>query len=896
MNRTKILVATFLIAATLLAPFIVNSQAVDIVRTDKKELIDDQLFYVHEVQKGQTLYSIARAYNVQLPDIAEYNPSVFEGLAIGQLIQIPVIKGKNNLPDEMDFSNSFYFHYVETGETLYSILIKYETNQDEIQLWNPDFKEPLRTGNRIRIPRKDVNLIELKEKILNQSGRISKSPELIPDGEFDVYEVKKGETLYSLARRFEIPLKDLIELNPSVEDGLSIGELLRVPVKGGTGPGARNEDGIQSDRFQKSKDNDPGETKREGMLKHKVERGETLYSISRKYQVNLDSLRASNPWVQEQLPIDSLLNIPGGIAILVDSVLTLPEDSIKFVWQDDKYFYHKVEKAETLYSICKYYRIKQRRLTKANRQLEFDELKQGDIVQIPKRDVKDLPLVTKLLEKKYARKSVWKTQKLIQKLENLTHPCANFQYQPKVDTFKWTLLLPFYLFENDTLFRNNQERSNTPVNHPKDSPDNIDVNYDPNLVYNKSKVMLEFYQGFLLGIAKKKEDGCQVELNVFDTANRLDSLIHLLANPILQEQDLIIGPVYDQNIHEFNKFSKEYKLNFVSPLLSSPHSWIEDNPYFIQVVPAMETQIRDFSQILSNYYYKNIVLLHYGSEAEEEVVKMFQKYLTPFLREKSEGENFHLQSYQLSRDKAFDLIKPRTEDDKEYFDHPIKKVLREDMPNLIILSSRDRGIVSNTFRYLNTILMEKSTNFDISLAGFPNIRNFENIDMEYFHALQYHTFSTFFVDYDRPEVQNFVHDYRTKFFSEPSQFAFQGYDIAHYFLSVMMEYGPNFQECLDDLNLESFNVGLQNEFYYRTIGDYGGIENQHINVLMYSEDYDINRIDTLFIREEKDFRSTLPDEMKPGLNPFFEKTRYENNHPRLNQDSTNLRLYRRPDQ
>ncbi len=889
MNRSKFIVLLLgVIVWSLTIPAPAHSQSTEIVLSDKQELIDGNLFYIHIVRKGQTLYSIARAYHVTLPEVAEFNPTVFDGLSLNQEILIPVIRGKNNFPDEIAYRNEFNFHYIEPGETLYSILNRYETKLEIIQYWNPGFEEPIKPGNRIRIPKSGVDLQTLKTRVFEEEEadvRVDVPP-IVAEGNFSVYAVQKGETLYSLSKRFEVPLATLIELNPSVEDGLSIGELLRIPEPETTP--------LESGSKPKSENNDPGETRRTGMLSHKIEQGETLYAICKRYGVPMDSMIHYNPWAAEDFKEDRVLKIPKPGMVNPDEVLQgAVKDSLAFAWQDEKYFYHRVEKGETVYSITKFYRIKERKLKRANRDIDLDELKVNDVLQIPKKDVKDLPVVSKLLQQKHSRPTgLPQIEQLVKQREQKEDPCARFEYNPARDTFQLSLLLPFYLFENDTLHRNAHERMNQPVNNPKDSPEYQDVNYNPNLVYNKSRVMLEFYQGFLLGLADKKQDGCNVDLNVYDTGNRLDSLIHLLANPDLQEQDLIVGPVYEQNLHEFNKFSKAYAVNFVSPLMSSPHDWLAGNPHFIQVIPAMETQIRDFSQILANYHYKNIVLLHYGSEAEWEVVQMFEKYLIPFLEEKAAGDSIHVKAFQLNREKAFDMIKPRIEDDREYFDHPIKEALREDIPNLIILSSRDRGIVSNTFRFLNTVLMEQTSDYEITLAGFPNARNFDNIDQEYFHSLQYHTFSTFHVDYARAEVQDFVVNYRKQFLTEPNQFAFQGYDLAHYFLSLLMEYGPDFRDCLDDVNLEAFNIGLQNEFYYKAIADTGGIENQHISVLMYTEDYDINRIDTLFRREEKDFRSTLPAEFEPDSLQQNEQIDSLGIDPNKEQ---NLRLYRRPD-
>jgi hypothetical protein len=119
--------------------------------------------------------------------------------------------------------------------------------------------------------------------------------------------------------------------------------------------------------------------------------------------------------------------------------------------------------------------------------------------------------------------------------------------------------------------------------------------------------------------------------------------------------------------------------------------------------------------------------------------------------------------------------------------------------------------------------------------------------MEAFYNLQFTTFTVNYIDYNRSEVQQFVARFREFYGDEPGQFAFQGYDVAIYFLSSLREYGKDFQACLVD-NVPDFTQKLlQNEFIFQKSAVNNGIENKQVSILKYQQDNSIIRIDPHFL-------------------------------------------------
>lgn len=194
----------------------------------KKEVINGKEYIVHEVVKGNTLYSISKQYNISLSDVLNNNPEAEKGIAIGQKLYIPTEtevnepKANNSILDGKAFDDSVKlkkYHIVAKQETLYSIARMYNTTLNDIVKLNPGIEEGIQIGQRIIIPD------EVNKTNTSTSTNIIYYDTVIP------HVVLKQETLYSISKRYIVPQKDIVAYNKIKNNTINPGTTIYIPLK-----------------------------------------------------------------------------------------------------------------------------------------------------------------------------------------------------------------------------------------------------------------------------------------------------------------------------------------------------------------------------------------------------------------------------------------------------------------------------------------------------------------------------------------------------------------------------------------------------------------------------------------------------------------------------------------
>lgn len=190
----------------------------------------------HEVQAGETLYSIAKKYNVTFDDIKKANEGTAgDALKIGQKIVIP-IKGNPVVAQVKEAKKaeaktpppSYFYHTVAAGETKYSIAKQYGMTLQVLEALNPEAKDTLSIGQKLKLDKNAVIAKETKPEPVAMP--VASTPAPAATQEYVIYKVQPKETLYSLTRRTGLSEDKLIALNPELKNGLKDGMEIKLPA------------------------------------------------------------------------------------------------------------------------------------------------------------------------------------------------------------------------------------------------------------------------------------------------------------------------------------------------------------------------------------------------------------------------------------------------------------------------------------------------------------------------------------------------------------------------------------------------------------------------------------------------------------------------------------------
>ncbi len=216
----------------------------------------------HTVQKGETITQIAKKYQTSANEIFLLNPNAVNGINENQILLIP------------NLNSGAIQHEVLAQETIYGISKKYNIAIDQLYLYNPGLKENgLKIGQKINIS---------KPKTISNTTSNSSESKVVTYREI---EVKEKETIYSLANQNNTTVSEIYELNPKLEsEGLKKGQIIKIPSS-----------------KKKTESNNPTYATSSKVNFIFVEPKETIFGISKKYNVSQDDLMTWNPDLQNGL-------------------------------------------------------------------------------------------------------------------------------------------------------------------------------------------------------------------------------------------------------------------------------------------------------------------------------------------------------------------------------------------------------------------------------------------------------------------------------------------------------------------------------------------------------------------------------------------------------------------
>lgn len=676
---------------------------------------------------------------------------------------------------QVEISGVKYILYSSSkGESVFNICQKYKVSQADLLKANPGLPAVLKAGTTVKIPAGPATVEEPKKA----------EPEVQPvqttEDEYYYHKVAARQTIFTIARQYGIQVNDLIRYNPEVTKGISAGQVLKIPVK----ITSIETDAQQSDNSEYSV--------------HPVVSGETLYSLEQRYGVSHEEMMKFNPALQNGLKTGMKLKIPAKKETTAE---------IPVVQADDKnYSKYKVEKGETLFSLATRFGVEVEDIKKANPSLFSRSLEAGETLLIPE------PKNTTELKKESNEVVPDKLNESIVQ-GDMTGDCSFAKTNPN-QKYKAAFLLPFYLAGNDNPISVNKEQLMGKISIAKQvviNPADTTVVYAGVNIDPKALGFLEFYEGALLAVDSLQRMGMNIEVYAFDVSNQ-KMINQILQLNEMREMDLIVGPVYPELQETVASFAAKNRIPMISPLAMTGNIELKNSWYF-KVSPSREYQVEQTAMyVAKELENRNYVMLEYEgnpSSADAQLAKLCKEKLVSGGRKVSFHE-YNLQQRGLNE---------------------INSVLSETTENVFFIPTDNEAQVSMAITNLNTL----SETSNIILVGSQMLTKLKSIQPDNFHRVRLRYLSPYFVDYNRTLVRRMVSQYREIYSAEPTQFSFQGYDVAYYFLSALQKFGKDFRDCLPNYMQEL----TQMNFSFGKVSQMGGFVNQSLFVTSYERNYDV---------------------------------------------------------
>lgn len=620
----------------------------------------------------------------------------------------------------------------------------------------------------------------------------SKNKVIISGVPYYLHIVKKGETAYSIARAYGITVEDLTRENPPAVYGLQEGQTLRIPLS-------------MVDEVKKTK---PVPTVRQQhddskYIYHVMKAGDTIFSLSKYYGVSENEILQSNPGID-------IYDLSVGTEIAIPRVKFMNDRQNFNDQQQEKYFYHKVLEGETLASIARLYGLPVRVLRRLNRNMRFPHA--GDYIKIPGvqaeiQNIEPVELDTTLAV-------------IADSLAKYKRPEG---FSPVADlhgSLNVAVLLPFFLRENADRIVIDSSKIVKGKRIYKEIKKPNDWIYPPSLGY------VEMYNGILLAADTLRTLGVNINLYTYDINDDTVAVTSLIDQGKLDNMDLIIGPVYSYNLAKVAAWAKYWDIPVVSPVTLMNNKILTGNPTVFMPNSSLEVAQKVLARKVSQYPNDNIIFIHTDSTGRDPDESRFKNMIFNELSYKIPYNDIKFKEFLFFSRSMFDT------DSINRLSH----AMSEETENLAIIASEEPPVISETLDDLYAL----SKKYKIRPLGYPVIRDLDNIDQKELFDMNMLVYSPYWIDYARKDVIRFNTEYRKKFLTEPTEmsYAWQGYDIAYYFISGLAIYGKDLL-----IHPEMHNPDLlQTEYDFERNSPEDGFENQKLFPVRFAKDYELELV------------------------------------------------------
>lgn len=553
---------------------------------------------------------------------------------------------------------------------------------------------------------------------------------------FYEHKVEAGNTLWGISRMYGVPVDEIVAVNPKLVNGLKLDETVLIPVTQAS--------------IEKIPTSD-----------YKVRKSETLYGLSRKFEVTVDDLIALNPSLKDGLKKGQIIKVPMKDGAhdpppKVEPTEELPKElpnpfvSDTLVKEDgtkeqvafsfsDSTIRHVVMAHETMYSVSKRFMVPIDRIMKLNG-LKSASVKEGQVLVIPvtnerieRVEIKDVP-------------------------DDWYDPEGEGPLEFAVkEEYHVVMMLPLHLESGAT--------------------------------YSKrvSDLATKFYMGAKLALDSLAHKGLNAKVTILDTKNDSLTVMNLLADDSLLTADLIIAPFFEKNVRMVADYCRANKIRLITPT-SVSSELVESNRLVYQAVPSPERLMIELADHMITNNAKDLIVLVKPEKKSD--LPMYNAYLEAFK----------------SNDSA---LKPTlVESTMGSFTGQVRRGI-----NIIfVVPSNDKRTAMKFMNALNRKVYQ-STMSNLYVYGTKDWNNYSDISNLYKNRFHFTYASPNFLNYYTDEVKELNKLHRSIYKTDLSRMAVHGYDITMSFCAeFFLEGSPKQHLMMSKFEMEqsSLKGGYEN--------------------------------------------------------------------------------------
>ena len=556
-----------------------------------------------------------------------------------------------------------------------------------------------------------------------------------------LHTIEKGQSLYSIAKMYNVTTNDIIRLNPGCDEKIYAGQAIKIP---------------------KGKESQKGETF------HTIQAGETLYKLTTIYNISAKAICEANPGLSaENFRIGQVILIPLEQEQETETAQAPAEKpAIQGPVQSRCKDMHKVKRKETVFSVSREYGISEQELIAANPELKKG-MKKGQYLCIP------YPSATTM------------------------QPTA-----PKEDPYA---IPP----SNNELFRKSKE-----------APQAIStIKAALLLPFQEDKRMVEYYEGLLMAVDSLKRTGTSIDLYTYNSGPESASLNSILGKSEMKDMDIIFGPLYQQHIEPLAEFAKKQDTRLVIPFTSKDNT-VFQNPAVYQInTPQSYLYSEVYDHFVRQFPNANVIFIEASQGAKDKAE--FIKGLKDELRNRS------IPMKSLKEDVTVESL---------------KTVLRTDRENIFIPTSGSNLTLIKILPQL-TLLVREQPESRVHLFGYPEWQTYTKDHLEAFFELDTYFYSSFYTNNLLPAAINFTKSYRRWYGKEMDErypkFGMLGFDTGYFFLKGLARYGSSFEKNMQGLDL----VPIQTGFKFQRVNNWGGFINKKVFFVHFTKNFELVKLD-----------------------------------------------------